>query len=158
MSIEGSLPESNIPRNSLIVVDKSTDNMSVRVRRFRSGIIALTGFAVAQFLEGAELFAKKVKSVYSEDVQLMLRLSKITPGFQHYQSVQLPVNFRELQMLREWLELRMAHCEKERDERTLSPFGDGTNPKFNPDTYIGQKLLLLDLRELMIGEIIEQHP
>lgn len=158
MSIEGSLPESNISRNSLIVVDKTTDNMSCRVRRFRSGIIALTGFAVAQFLEGAELYTNTVKNVYYQDVQLLLRLSKTIMLFQHTKATEIPVTYRELAVLRTWLELRMQHCEKERDERTLSPFGDGTNLKFNSDTYIGQKLLLLDLRELMLGEIIEQHP
>ena len=60
--------------------------------------------------------------------------------------VALAVDRQDLFILRKWLEVRMLHCEMERDTRS---------DKFNPDTYIGQKLLLLDLRELLLGEAVD---
>ena len=158
MSIEESANElKTVPCNSLIVVDKKCDNTTVRVRRFREGIIALTGFAIAQFLEGAELLAQSKHGCSRKDTLLILRLAKGIGVLQHNPSVSISVDYLDLVHLREWLELRMAHCEVERDQRTVIHVADKEFPKFNADTYIGQKLLLLDLRELMLGEIIEQQ-
>ena len=39
----------------------------------------------------------------------------------------------------------MKHCEEERDAR---------DDKFNPDSYISMKLLLLDIKSWLMGSII----
>lgn len=116
----------------------------------------MNGFAITQFLEGAELVVADttITMMKSKSVQLILRLAKSIPMILHEEVVNINVDRKDLQNLRTWLELRMAHCEKEREERIVIP--GTTQQKFNPDTYIGQKLLLLDLRELLMGEIIEE--
>jgi hypothetical protein len=58
----------------------------------------------------------------------------------------------ELFILIKWLKLRMTHCEMERDQRVCH--SDTELPKFDPDTYIGQKLLLLELLDLAMGTIV----
>ena len=82
----------------------------------------------------------------------MLRLFKLTPLFQVELKATLTVTRGEVKTMRSWLETRMSHCEMERENRTTTKNG---HPKFNPDTYIGQKLLLLDLRELLLGDIVD---
>ena len=146
----------NIPTNFLVVVDKKTDSKYCHVRQFITGTIQLNGFAIMQFLEGAELVVADatIITMKSKSVQLILRLAKSIPMVLHEEFVDINVDRKDLQNLRKWLELRMTHCEKERDERIVIP--GTTQQKFNPDTYIGQKLLLLDLRELLMGEIIEE--
>jgi len=147
----------NIPTNSLTLVDKFTKVSICKVRQFHNGIIALTGFAIIQFLEGADIMAhdELYTAINSKDVQLMLLLAKSLPMLQVEPVVNIEVTYRDLKTLRSWLELRMDHCEKERDQRTPAPWNKNKQ-KFNPDTYIGQKLLLLDLRELILGEVISQ--
>lgn len=149
----------NIPTNSLTVVDKHTDSKYCHVRLFKSGIIQLTGFAIAQFLEGAELVVADsiITMMKVDNVKLILRLSKSISMVQAMESANIEVNYEDLKTLRNWLELRMAHCEQERDQRTMINRGGHDYPKFNPDTYIGMKLLLLDIRELMLGEIVIEN-
>jgi len=155
MSIEGSISElKNIPTNALVVVGSSFDIKSCKIKQFTNGIIALTGFAICQFLEGAELIANKPSGCFRSETLLILRLAKSMGTLNHVPAVEITVDYRDLTHLRSWLEARMQHCEQERDARTLSPSGDGTHLKFNADTYIGMKLLLLDLRELMLGELV----
>ena len=145
----------NIPTNSFVVFDKTIDSKYCHVRQVKEATIQLTGFAIAQFLEGAELVIADttITMMKIDNVKLILRLSKSIPMLQAEQMVKIDVTRDDLQTLRKWLELRMAHCERERNERIVYP--GTTQQKFNPDTYIGQKLLLLDLRELLLGEIIE---
>lgn len=67
----------------------------------------------------------------------------------------------EVKQLRRWLEARMAHCEEERDSESGAEKHSHANSidepskKFNPDTYIAQKFLLLDIREWLAGDIID---
>ena len=154
MSIKTQIASTHI--DSLVVNEKITDVINCRVRKFRQGLIALSGLAICQFMEGAELFTKSVKSVNSEDVQLMLKLSKSIRSLSSDPSVKFTFTYGELTILRTWLEMRMKHCEQERYAKTTVKIGDVEREKFNPDTYIGQKLLLLDLREALLGEIVEQ--
>lgn len=143
----------NIHRNSLIVENSLTDIIACQVRQIRKATISLSEFAIVQFLEGAEIEATTTseKVMAMNDVQLILRLSKATSILRAEPQVKIDVTFVDLKTLRRWVEVRMFHCETERYNHTKTPEGV---EKFNPDTYIGQKLLLLDLREVMIGEII----
>ena len=150
-----STPMVNIPTNSLVLIDKKTETTTCQIRKFYSGTISLTGFAISQFMEGAEIEAndEMLTTINSKAVQLILRLAKLIPILQAEPVVRIDVKYTDLVHLRRWLELRMQHCEQECDQRTPALWNP-EQQKFNPDTYIGQKLLLLDLRELMIGEII----
>lgn len=151
-------PMVNISTNSLIVIDKTTNVKQCQIRQFNNGILSLTGFAVMQFLEGAELEVSDttIKLMDTRAVKLILKLSKSIPLLQcEEKGARIDVDYKDLSFLRRWLELRMQHCEQERDARTTWNRGGIDFPKFNPDTYIGMKLLLLDLRELMLGEIID---
>lgn len=145
----------HIPSDSLIVLHSEKITRKANVRIFQSGKILLTGFAITQFLEGFELYVKDDTRVNipKEMVVLSLKITKGIGSTFHLKTAEFEFDYEELKTLRSWLEIRMRHCEIERDNRTVWPH----NPealKFNPDTYIGQKLLLLDLRELLLGEIL----
>lgn len=144
----------NIQTNSLTALDVVKSNYKATVNVFKSGKIALTGFAISQFLEGFELIVKGSLHSQKDDVLLSLKLAKAIAACVQLQKAIVEINYEELTILRSWLEARMEHCEKERDSRTTLP--NSNTLKFNPDTYIGQKLLLLDIRELMLGEIVKE--
>lgn len=147
----------NVPTNSLTVSKKETVTMKANIKMFQSGTIFLNGFAISQFLEGFELYVKDDTRVNipKESIILSLKISKGIAAAIQLGKAEYEVTYSEVKILKQWLEARMHHCEIERDYRTVSPH----NPevlKFNPDTYIGQKLLLLDLRELLLGEILPE--
>ena len=145
----------NVPSDSLTVSRKETVKMKATVRMFQSGTIFLNGFAISQFLEGFSLLVPSYSkvSVLAEHTSLSLKITKGIATAIQLGKAEYEVSYSEVKILKEWLEARMRHCEKERDERVTWPH-DRDALKFNPDTYIGQKLLLLDLKELLLGEII----
>lgn len=147
----------HVPTNSLVVSHKEMITRKANVRIFQTGKILLNGFAIAQFLEGFELYVKDDTRVNipKEMIVLSLKITKGIGSALQLKNAEFEFDYEELKTLRTWLEIRMRHCEIERDNRTVWSH----NPevlKFNPDTYIGQKLLLLDLRELLLGEIIPE--
>lgn len=145
----------NVPSNSLTVSHKETVKMRARVRMFQSGTIFLSDFAIAQFLEGFELYVKDDTriNIPKEMIVLSLKIAKGIAAAIQLGKAKYEFTYSEVKILKEWLEARMRHCEQERDKRVTWPH-DRDALKFNPDTYIGQKLLLLDLKELLLGEII----
>lgn len=145
----------HIPSDSLIVSNKETISIKANVKMFQSGTIFLNGFAIVQFLEGFELLVQSYSSIsiLKEHTNLSLKIAKGIATAIQLGKAEYQVSYSEVQTLKEWLEARMHHCEQERDNRTAWPH-DRDALKFNPDTYIGQKLLLLDLKELLLGEII----
>lgn len=147
----------HVPTNSLVVSHKETVTRKANVRIFQTGKILLNGFAIAQFLEGFELYVKDDTRVNipKEMVILSLKITKGIGAAIQLKNAEFEFDYEELKILRTWLEIRMRHCEIERDNRVAWPH-DPDALKFNPDTYIGQKLLLLDLRELLLGEIITE--
>lgn len=141
----------NIPSNNFIVQEVQTETRRVWMKSFAKGLITLSGFAIIQFIEGADLCNDK-GSMYARHIKLLVKLAKA--GLINRDTVDVELTIDELQILREWLEARMSHCEKERDQRTMITVDGRETLKFNPDTYIGMKLLLLDIREAMMGEIV----
>lgn len=146
-----------IPQNSLIVVESKKSIVSVRVNQFTNGLLKFTVFALIQFTEGVMLIPElKEGNIYiSRDIfKLYVLLNNAlrdsvlasTLSDKENSDILLEISRKELVMLKYWLETRMTHCEKERE---------AGNPKFNVETYIGQKLLLIDIRELLIGEVID---
>ena len=145
----------HVPTNSLTVSHKETVTIRANVKMFQSGTIFLNGFAITQLLEGFSLLVESYSSISTlkEHVNLSLKLTKGIAAAIQLSKAEYQVSYSEVKILKEWLEARMHHCEQERDNRTTWPH-DRDALKFNPDTYIGQKLLLLDLKELLLGEII----
>ena len=143
----------NIPSNSLVLSDNAmfiTDKRTVKL--FKSGEITLSSFAIVQFICGALLFFKekdfKIQSIdrQLDQYEFYVWLSELMMSNQSGNPCDIEVKYSELRTLKTWLVIRMLHCENERDNRS---------DKFNPDTYIGQKLLLIDIREIMMGQIID---
>ena len=144
----------NIPVDSLKIVSAQNITEDRRIKIFSKGVISFSGFALCQFLEGADLYAEKYTKIPPKVLSLVVKISRHLVLLQSVSNPEIELTRFELLFLQEFLELRMKHCEKERDNRTAWPH----NPealKFNADTYIGQKFLLLDIRELLIGEILE---
>lgn len=146
----------NVPSDSLIVLHSEKITRKANVKMFQSGTISLNGFAITQLLEGFSLLVQSYSSISTlkEHTNLSLKIAKgIATAVQLGGNAEYLVSYSEVRILKEWLEARMRHCEQERDKRVTWPH-DRDALKFNPDTYIGQKLLLLDLRELLLGEVI----
>jgi hypothetical protein len=131
----------NIPSGSLVVLESERKPMRATVSLLYTAVLRLSIFAYIQLFEGASIHLLQQKVVDKTQLRFLLDLMRAASS----DSVQVTVSYAELITLRDWLQMRMAHCELERDERS---------DKFNPDTYIGQKLLLLDIRELLLGEIL----
>ena len=137
----------NIPSSSLQTLSANKKEERVTMSSFYDGEIKLSGFAVMQFLHGAKLELESAeKEPTRNELTLWFKLSVNLLPIGKPSEVSLAVDRQDLFILRKWLEVRMLHCEMERDTRS---------DKFNPDTYIGQKLLLLDLRELLLGEVVD---
>lgn len=131
----------NIPANSIKVVDSRGVKEKREIHFMTNVTLLLNGFALIQLIKGAALsfaidISKSNVLLYTRLVDALIELND--------NAATLELERTEVITFKLWLELRMRHCEEERDAR---------NPKFNPDTYIGQKLLLLDLRELLLGEL-----
>lgn len=144
----------NIPQGGIKVVSSETKTSHKMVKQNMSFVLALSGFAIIQFIEGAKILFYGMKSsdfAPMTQVQLFVKLTAILQRGLESRNMdsldELFVTREDMYLLKGFLEIRMSHCEKERDDR---------DPAFNADTYIGQKLLLLDIRELLLGEIIEE--
>lgn len=126
----------NIPETGFISSEEIIEEQQVLVRNRIKAKIVFSGPALMALVFGAGIWGKAMEHVSGTDLVL---LSKIAIG----EIGELTRN--EMNMLRQWLEARIAHCEAERDQRS---------ERFNPDTYIMMKMLLLDIREWLLGEVV----
>lgn len=145
----------NIKTDSLEVKSSNTSEVKCTVERFESGSVILNKFAMIQFFEGSDLHLSRLKRIGIRSIEVKktkLIIELVRGMLSADDKFEFIFDYSDLTTLREFLEARIEHCEIERDKRTLDVNG---NPKFNADVYVGQKLLLLDLRELMIGKIVD---
>lgn len=146
----------NVPGPGIEVMNAKSIKHHAIIQLVNLFVLKLNSFALMNFIKG---FSLKIHSslnvnvfdmkLYDKLVQLIfdvISLSNVIVDMNDHSFVVGSFTREELQQLVELIKLRMAHCEKERDER---------NEKFNPDTYIGMKLLLIELKELLLGEIVE---
>lgn len=144
----------NIPENSFKNHESETKVYRAIVVTATKGIFSLSLFACIQFLMGAQSKFLKLTRVDQgkELMELISRLAIYSIDLQatadSESSVQLMLTRNEVELFRILLNARMAHCENERDIRADT---------FNADTYIGQKLLLLDIREWLMCVSMELH-
>lgn len=151
----------NIPDSGFSIIDQSNDKMIVRVEAFKEGVITLSPFSIFQILEGAE-YLPELQEGKSIPASLFKVYVKLNSAFRKVQlgefgtRIEFFLTRYEILLLIRLLKARMKHCEWERDKRITVPGPNGEEfDKFNPDTYIGQKLLLLELTELLMGTILD---
>jgi hypothetical protein len=101
-----------------------------------SAELKFEGFALVQFFEGMKLIP------YSSPHHEMLK--KLMDAFIkiNYEEFIQEYYYSEIKQLIEFLNIRLEHCVKERGSK-----------KFNQETYLNMKLLLIDLRELIVPKI-----
>lgn len=134
--------------NLFVMNDNYTITEKVTVERNTEGKLTLSQFAVKQLLLGAQLLFNNntgysKETLTKDQIRLVFRLTELSV----YSEEIIEKVFRdfEVQILREFLEARMAHCEKEKEEN---------NVLFNADTYVSMKLMLIDIREWQLGKIV----
>lgn len=138
----------NIPATGYSVSNEATDTGYKNVKFSLRGEFTFSAFAIKQLLQGYEQHLEDVLGGISSNAIVKTHAKLLTTlaiyGLSDQATV-IPLKREEVAVLRVWLETRMKHCEEQRDIR---------DDNFNPDTYIAQKFLLLDLREFLAGEII----
>ena len=137
----------NIPSTGIQIVEIEREGKMMKVDFLKRATVSFSVFSLIQLLCGAILHLEEYPREKSQFDQLDLyfRLSKFIFGQpNHDATFNVELTYKEIVTLKKWLEVRMQHCEFERDQRS---------DKFNPDTYIAQKYLLLDLKILLTGEI-----
>jgi len=150
----------NIPKTGFTSIKEEINNERVTISQRTRALITLSIFAVVQLLEGMEqifqnMTIHQIDNLGATDLnppaRLYFKLKKVWHDTHIERKgepsvISLELNRKEMRHLRHWLETRMAHCEKQRDAR---------DPNFNPDTYISQKLLLIEIREWLLGEYVD---
>ena len=155
---------SNIPATGFAANETQTINERKYVTFNMSALFTLSLFSIRQLLFGEHLLNGFSTGNESQDTLFKkLALYSLDTAERKFEELpRLQLDRQEVKWLRIWLEARMKHCEQERDEDERlrkewvnSNESHNTKPtvRFNPDTYIAQKFLLLDLREWLAGEI-----
>jgi len=116
-----------------------------RVRIKNHGLFEFSHFSLMQFFQGYEhsLLTSKEELVNKEEVILYMI---ITTSFFVHKNEKIALDRAQIAILLKWLEARIAHCKFEK-EQNIS--------KFNPETYIAQRELRLELSSWLAGEVIE---
>lgn len=140
----------NIPSQGMYSTDNQVEKIEAVVAQKKSGLFKFSLFAISQFIHGAmfmadDMIVSKKGIIMPEALILVCKLSIIAQTIPDKGESLIELDRNEVEILKQFLSVRMQHCEDERDMRS---------EKFNPDTYIGQKLLLLDIREWLMVEVI----
>ncbi len=144
--------ERNFPETGFISSNEGTEEQRVTISQKTYAIIKLSGFSLVQFLEGSlQEFEKRfIKLASHPETETSLYFKLLFYSRTATDSVlkitEIGLTRVEMKILKRWLEVRMSHCEQERKD---------LNPKFDPDTYIGMKILLIEIREWLLGEYVD---
>jgi hypothetical protein len=122
----------------------------------QSDQIVLSPFSILQLISGLTHIQqhedKEYVKYFIDNALAVMRVAgllyaaHIGPKFKgEEEQLKFEVTREDMEVMVKLLKIRMTHCEKQRDNRDLN---------FNPDTYIGQKLLLIDLKEWLMIEAI----
>ena len=138
----------NIPSTNFKANDTVSKATKAIIQQNVSSILDLSRFSITQLIYGAKNeILQNEGSVERNAVLLYMILNeKFFESAMDTDILILEVERNQVIIMRKWIEARLAHCEKERDDR---------NPRFNPDTYIHLKMLLLDIREWLSGDVLE---
>lgn len=133
---------------------------SAMIGNYRAkGLLTLSIFSILQMIAGLKVVEKeweylsKKLNMFSLKTFHLLTLSgklyeaAIAPTFADEVDIRkVDVSRDEVLMMVELIKLRLIHCEQQRANN---------DPTFNPDTYIGQKQLLLELLQWLMVDVIE---
>lgn len=133
-------------QNGIIVNSVKSSVKTAIISLTKTANLKLSNFHVLMFLYGAKLHVESLKQEMVDKDILSLYMSLNEVLVENAPEKEFEFTSKQLRFLEQFLISRIDHCEKERDDR---------NTKFNPDTYISMKLMLLNIKELMLGEIIE---
>lgn len=149
-----------IPTTGFSSLSPASKTEQVTVSMIMNDTITLSHFSIIQLLAGLSMVTdeKLAKSglLFIQPVAILRVAGKLyEAAIAVHPSGEVTVKFDvtrdDVKVMFELLKLRMKHCEEQRDEENQTK---PENPRFNPDTYIGQKLLLLDLREWLALEAV----
>jgi hypothetical protein len=162
----------NIPETGF-VAQKNDFVEDRRLVRFNQGaIFSFSEFSIFQFIAGHAIKLETEDGNNYDETRLLSKLSIMNMELRWGANNEILLERKEVTILKGWLDLRMRHCEIERDQRVELtdseasrnvksvleneplPYPD-RNQKFNADTYIGMKYLMMELREWLFGEILD---
>lgn len=143
----------------------SWDQQRVTVKNMVECNFGLTPFEAIQIAKGAEYFTKEIEGnqVSKATFNAFVKLSNYRFELDNENKHTVVVTRDELKQFKMFLELRMQHCEEVR-KKEIENNGrisleeceaSASEERFNQDTYIGQKILLINIREALLGEVVE---
>jgi hypothetical protein len=135
----------NIP-NGIVVVETESVLNNVIVRELQSANLKLSIFHAIQIAAGAKKYIDNIKELVIPKTVLNIYIMLTDGIISGNPEIEVKLTRQEIMVMLNFLKHRMQHCEEERD---------AGSERFHSDTYIGQKLLLIDLKELLLGEIVD---
>jgi hypothetical protein len=132
--------------NGISVISTKNSMTTAIISTITKADLKLSMFHMLMFLYGAKLYVESIKeqNIDKSILELYMRLNEKV--LENNSEDYFTFDKKQLIFLQNFLVARLNHCEIERDNRS---------PKFNADTYISMKLMLLDIKELLLGAIIE---
>jgi hypothetical protein len=154
----------NIPDTGFSSTQETVEENRVTVKQKTNAVFTFSLFSLLQFREGLDIFLYDLKStpgnagaILEIYTVLMRKFKDLSSAVEEHResglTCSITLDRSKVRLLKNFLEHRMSHCEKQREERALDR--KSGRELFNPDTYIGQKILLIELREWLLGEVIE---
>lgn len=128
-------PFQNIPDHRFTVQNDLQEMKTITCEISVSAEFIFNQFAAVQFIMGSSNVIVEPRLM-----ELLLNAAMVPNGH-----VTASYTRADIMKLVELLQSRMRHCEYERDNGS---------ERFNPDTYIAQKMLLLDLKEWLYLNVI----
>jgi hypothetical protein len=138
----------NIPSTNFKANDTISKTVKAIIIQNVSSVLNLSRFSIMQLIYGAknEILQNEGSVEHNVVLLYMILNEKFFESSMDKDILIIEVERNQVIIMRKWIEARLLHCEKERDNR---------NPRFNPDTYIHLKMLLLDIREWLSGDVLE---
>lgn len=139
----------NIPSTGFISSDVVTKTQTALTTFNQSAYLSFSLFSIIQMLFGAKTTVENTAgdTIPKRIVAIYMKLNEcfMIANAEHSAEITIQLQREEVELLLQFILSRMQHCEKERDEQSS---------KFNPDTYIGMKILILELKEWLMGSVI----
>ena len=134
-------------QNGITVNSVESKTQKALIGTIATASLKISNFHILMFLYGARIYVENLQQALFVDKEVLsLYMTLNEKLIEGNEEIDYTFSSKELKFLEKFLVARLNHCEVERDNRSS---------KFNPDTYISMKLMLLDIKQLMLGEIIE---
>lgn len=134
----------NIPDTGFTTSDNVSKQEYASVVMNQSGFFTLSLFSIVQIIFGVKVIANG-KFTARIAAGLVAKLFEYSLQLNGDDKTKVELTREEVRTCVQLLDARMNHCQQERDEKKDS---------FNPDTYIAQKLLLIEMKEWLLCEAV----